>query len=572
LRKISHYELEKLLGEGGMGAVWLARDIVLDRPVAIKLLNTNTLGDPEFLDRFKREAKLAAQLNHPNIATVYEFGEDEGESFIAMEFVEGETLSQVVNKGPLDYREVRRLGGQIARALAAAHDRGIVHRDIKCPNLMLTTDGTLKVMDFGVSRRMGDTQVTMAGALVGTAHIMAPEIINGLGAGPEADLFSLGCVLYELTAATPAFHGDDAMGILYRIANNEPTPLTEHRPDVPPDILGVVEGLLIKEPAERFGPAQAVVDALAEDLGTSGGSQVFVPGDLDATIDPGTGVRFTPPPGMGPGGAAAAMTSGGDTAVAPPMETGAPSPSVFRRWLPWIGGLASVSAILVLAVLMLGRGGENLAAGDDGAADPATPELSEERRSAMALNDSAMALPPEQIEQAKSLLMQAVVTDPDYVMPWHNLGEVYRVNGDLANALEAREQGLEKHPDDPILLMGKADILEARGDTLGAIASYEAALANLTDATPADFRAPIMNNLGFLYVNRGRHIDALGVLSRAVNEFPSVAAVWKNLGLAQLGMGSPAQAQLSFEKALGLDPSYPAALEGHARALEAQAN
>ncbi|NNF05829.1 MAG: serine/threonine protein kinase, partial [Candidatus Eisenbacteria bacterium] len=260
--QISHYELLDLLGEGGMGKVYRAIDINLDRPVAIKVLTDRMIGDPEFLERFKREARLAAQLNHPNIATIYEFGEEDGTAYLAMEFVEGKTLQQLMQGRGLAFDDIYFLGGQAARALALAHSRGIVHRDIKAPNLMLTADGNLKVMDFGVARRTGDTQLTMEGALVGTAHIMAPEIIEGKVPGPAADLFSLGCVLYEMATGSPAFSGETASTILYQVAHKDPVPPRELRPDIPEDLEELIASLLVKDPAERFGPTEAVAHAL----------------------------------------------------------------------------------------------------------------------------------------------------------------------------------------------------------------------------------------------------------------------------------------------------------------------
>jgi len=255
-----------MLGEGAMGRVYRARDVHLDRPVALKLLGARTLGDPTFLERFQREAKLAAQLNHPNIATIYAFGKVDGEPYIAMELVEGETLAEVLARGPLPVAQVRKFGRQAASALAAAHARGIVHRDIKTSNLMVTPDGDLKVMDFGVARRSGDTQLTMEGGLVGTANIMAPEIVRGEGAGPEADLFSLGCVLYEALAGRSAFVGDDAMAVLFQVVNKEPPSLAELRPETPADLVEIVHGLLRKTPAERLGPARVVAERLGGEV------------------------------------------------------------------------------------------------------------------------------------------------------------------------------------------------------------------------------------------------------------------------------------------------------------------
>ena len=587
-RTISHYQLERQLGEGGMGAVWLARDLVLEREVAIKLLGTNTAGDPEFLERFKREARLAASLNHPNIATIYEFGEDQGEAFLAMELVDGETLSQKLNRGPLPLDEVRRLGRQAALALAAAHDRGIVHRDIKAPNLMLTRDGTLKVMDFGVSRRVGETQLTMAGALVGTAHIMAPEIIQGQQAGPEADLFSLGCVLYEMIAGTAPFHGDDPMQVLFRIVNQAAVPLTEYRDDVPADLLGLVEGLLEKDPAERFGPARAVAAALD-------GSAPAAPRPTDSDATQVFTTEVLPrPEGKKPERTDDRWPTGQVDPSMPAQRPGDPlSDDVYdrRRMGRLKGGLWMLAALPFIIGVAAGvmwlanRGGAPDVSTLQDANDPtgiAPTAATQIRDEAKRQNDAAMQIynrfpaepapvDPDSVRAARLGLMGATRTDPTYALPWYNLGKLYLRAGQVDEARQFRESGLEKLPDDPLLLMGMGEVEEASGNPAAALEDYRRAYENL-DATVADpIRLTIYNNLGFLYLDQGKPIQAYDVLNTATAEFPDQAPIWKNLGRAQLALDTPADAETSFRKALDLaGGSYPAAEEGLTEALAAQ--
>ncbi|HET9233701.1 MAG TPA: serine/threonine-protein kinase, partial [Candidatus Eisenbacteria bacterium] len=374
-RRIAHFELHELLGEGAMGRVYRALDLQLDRPVAIKLLGSRTVSDPAFIDRFKREARLAAQLNHPNIATIYAFGEEQGEAYIAMEFVEGETLTDRLARGPLPMAEVRKFGRQAAAALATAHEKGIVHRDIKPGNLMINREGELKVMDFGVARRTGETEMTMAGSLIGTANIMAPELVRGETATSAADLFSLGCVLYEMLTGRPAFEGDTALAILFQVANHEPQPLENLRSETPADLRDLVNGLLVKDPAARFGPARAVADRLIE-----GGT-------------------------LPPGGTLALSPGGAGTLVLPPGATTLPATKPRRR-VPArviVGGLV---AVVMLAALGLWEITRNAAMGR-------AKELMEKGETALNAGEADSAL---------TLFQEAVAAYEGYAPAWNNLG------------------------------------------------------------------------------------------------------------------------------------------------------
>jgi formylglycine-generating enzyme required for sulfatase activity/predicted Ser/Thr protein kinase len=270
-RILGHFRIIREIGRGGMGEVYLAQDVTLRRPVALKLLPAIFQRDPERVRRFDREARAAAALNHPNIMTVYEVGEWEGQRFIAAEFVEGETLAQNLSHGPLAVPQVLRLGMQIAEALAAAHQAGIVHRDLKPANVMLRPDATVKVLDFGLARlsqSIAETEETetqtAAGRLLGTLAYMSPEQVRGQIADARSDLWSLGVVLYEILSGRRPFEGDSHAEVLAAIVAREPVPLRSMNPNVPAEVEQLVAGLLVKDREERRGSAAEVARELKQ--------------------------------------------------------------------------------------------------------------------------------------------------------------------------------------------------------------------------------------------------------------------------------------------------------------------
>jgi serine/threonine protein kinase/Tol biopolymer transport system component len=260
-RQIHHYKVISRLGAGGIGEVWLARDIQLTREVAIKLLSPQFAGDPYHLRRFRLEARAASTLNHPNIVTIYEISKADGVDFIAQEFVPGETLRQRLRNGPVEVAQALDIGSQTAAALATAHAAGIVHRDIKPENIMLRPDGLVKVLDFGLAQFVersptggGDTG-SLPGIVLGTVRYMSPEQARGLPVDTSTDIFSLGVVLYEMLAGTPPFSGPTPTDVLAAILNQDPPPLTGPAAAVPAELERIVRRCLDKDPAKRYGSA-----------------------------------------------------------------------------------------------------------------------------------------------------------------------------------------------------------------------------------------------------------------------------------------------------------------------------
>ena len=247
-----------------MGEVYLARDRVLGRDVALKVLRTQYAGDSEFAERFKREARSAASLSHPNIVQVYDRGDTEdGSSYIAMEYVPGGTLKEKISgEGPLGAREAAALGAQVAAALGAAHDRGMVHRDIKPQNVLLTDRGDAKVADFGIARAGSSVTISRTGSVMGTAGYMSPEQALGEPATPKSDLYSLGVVLYEALTGELPYTADNPIAVSMKHVNEPVPPPREIDPTIPEGMNALVTRLMAKNPEDRYASA----DELADDL------------------------------------------------------------------------------------------------------------------------------------------------------------------------------------------------------------------------------------------------------------------------------------------------------------------
>ena len=264
---ISHYEITEKLGEGGMGVVYKAEDTRLKRTVALKFLAARAVGEGEHRARFQREAQAAAALNHPNVCTIHEVDDCDGHLFIAMEFVEGDTVSEKVQAGPVKLDEAIDIAIQSARGLAAAHEREIVHRDVKGANIMVVPEKTgrarqVKLMDFGLAYlTYANTNLTKEGTTLGTTSYMSPEQASGEKVDQRADIWALGVVLYEMVAGRLPFYGEYEQAVLYSIMHEAPEPLTAVRTGVPKELERIVEKALAKTPAQRY---QHVADLLVD--------------------------------------------------------------------------------------------------------------------------------------------------------------------------------------------------------------------------------------------------------------------------------------------------------------------
>jgi Tol biopolymer transport system component/tRNA A-37 threonylcarbamoyl transferase component Bud32 len=259
---ISHYRIVEKLGAGGMGVVYKAEDLKLGRAVALKFLSAQLLESEEHKTRFLHEAQAAALLDHPNICTVYEIDEVDGQTFLAMALLEGRTLNQKIAVRPLPLEEALDIATQIAQGLQAAHEKGIVHRDIKPANIMITAPGPVKIMDFGLAQLSDRTKLTASGTRLGTPAYMSPEQAQGKAADRRSDIWALGVVLYEMISGRVPFAGEVEGAVAYAILHSDPEPLTAVRSDVPIELDRIAAKALAKEPIERYQH----VDEFASDL------------------------------------------------------------------------------------------------------------------------------------------------------------------------------------------------------------------------------------------------------------------------------------------------------------------
>ena len=272
---IGHYKISKRIGTGGMGDVYLATDVTAGRKAALKLLPTRFTSDAERLKRFQQEARALVGLNHPNILTVYEIGQDHSTRYIASELIEGETLRQRLMRGRMELREAVDIAIQVATALAAAHETGIVHRDIKPENIMLRPDGYVKVLDFGIAK-LAEQEVPVAiptdealllvetnlGSILGTVRYMSPEQARGVPVDQGTDIWSLGVVLYEMVAGHAPFTGETPRETMHSVLETEPPPIRSYISQIPDELQQIITKALRKDRTERYQSAHELLEAL----------------------------------------------------------------------------------------------------------------------------------------------------------------------------------------------------------------------------------------------------------------------------------------------------------------------
>lgn len=329
---VAGYEIEAPLGEGGMATVYAARDVALGRQVALKLLSPELAADAEFVERFRREGRLQASLDHPHVVTVYDAGESEHGLYLAMELVPGSTLAELVHERVLDASRATRLLAQVADALDAAHQAGLVHRDVKPQNILVGPDDHAYLGDFGLTRVGGRRGVTATGRLLGTIAYLAPEVIRGAEAGAPADIYAFAATAFECLTGTVVYPRRTEAAVLHAHTSERPPRPTSRRPELPPALDGVFEQGLAKEPEHRPVSAAALIERIDRALRRAAPAALVPP----------------PPPG--------ALALAGDTAQ-PDAAGHARSASGGRRSapLPWVAAAALAGAALAAGIAALTR-------------------------------------------------------------------------------------------------------------------------------------------------------------------------------------------------------------------------
>ena len=566
---ISHYKVVEKLGEGGMGAVYRAEDLKLGRTVALKFVLSTLGGGFSGQERLMREAKACAALNHPNITTIYDFGEADSVGFIVMEFVDGRTLQDALADGPLEPPKVIAIGIQIADALEVAHAKGIIHRDLKAANIMLDGSGRVKVMDFGLAKFSESSFVTQMGTTLGTAAYMSPEQVRSEELTPQSDIYSLGVVLYELATGGPPFAHAHHLAVMYAVANEDPVPPRERNPMIPAALEAVILKAMAKDASRRYatcGELSAALRAAAAGTNaqtapgavTAAGARM-VPADGDQSTSATTvqsafaaGAsaisRAMPGPVTQAGSAdATPFTAGAETATQTKME---PRASVTRlravrdhRWFRIGVPVIAVALVVSLGLLI---GGPALL---DGLVD-GSPKLT-----ASVHYDRGFALWEEaRYSEARSEMQRAVEVDPSLSNAWSVLAAVSAQLGEFDRALQESEMALEVDTANTDAYYNLAYAAEELGDYARAQDALEAALRHDPSFTAA------YSALGNLLIKLDRPQDAVSVLLRAVEATPDsehLFLIHKNLGKAYIAMGRFEDAAGQLTTSTRLQPDWP---------------
>jgi serine/threonine-protein kinase len=346
----NRYLVERELAQGGMAEVYLAHDQLLDRRVALKALFPEYAREPSFVERFRREAQAAANLNDQNIVAIYDWGNESGTYFIVMEYVEGQSLRDLIRaEGPVDPTRAADIGAEIAGALASAHRNGVVHRDVKPGNVVITQSGTVKVTDFGIARAGTSDSLTQTGSVMGTATYFSPEQAQGLPVDGRSDVYSLGVVLYEMTTGVVPFTGDSPVAVAYKHVREDPIKPVERNAAIPPDLEQIILTAMAKDPDLRYQTA----DDLRADLLRFRRGRPLAAGPVTALVSEVPTTTTAVAAGAGVGAATAAATIANPVAVDERGRQVDGPAYKKKKWNPWLVTLLTLLGLTAIVLLIL---------------------------------------------------------------------------------------------------------------------------------------------------------------------------------------------------------------------------
>jgi serine/threonine-protein kinase len=599
-RTLLHYEILAHIGAGGMGDVWRARDTRLDRDVAIKVLTSDHGADPTQKQRFLREARAASALIHPNIVTVHEINSADGMDFIVMEYIRGGPLSALLSQGRLPLERSVEYAIQISDALRTAHEASVVHRDLKPGNIMITPSGLVKVLDFGIAKRLtkdsattpdvtASGPLTLAGVTMGTPAYMSPEQALGDPVDARSDLFSFGVVLYQMLTGVLPFQGQTNVTLLRQIVHDRPQSVRTVAAEVPPALSSVVEKCLAKEPADRYASAAAVGDELRRFVSRP---TTAAPASIDATqaatIWHATAVR---PPRRLPRWAYAAIV-GVPLILSAGWFIRSAITDRARNAAPAGAEAADANAS---ATDLYQRATERLHAYyREGNVDTAIKELelALERRSPYPLADARLSLAywrknqvsPDAHWQSQALASaeRAVGGDPQLAPSHLAHGAALSINGQLDKAADAYQRAWTLDPTNSELLWRMGDLAVARKDQKAAEQHYRRSV----EAGPKEWEAQL--KLGGFYYRQGRYADALKTFETARDQAPDHTRVYSNLAAVYHQLDRTDEAAAVLQRSLEIAPDsitysnlgtllyfqgrYPEALSAFDRGVQLGAN
>lgn len=574
--KVGPYRLEQRLGAGGMGAVWRAWDERLKRPVAIKKVLPEIQSRPTARARFRREAEATARLNHPAIVHVYDIVEIGDDDWLVMELVEGRTVREILREGPLAPARTVRLGREIAQGLAEAHAHGVIHRDLKASNVMITDDGRAKLFDFGIAKQIGpedqDTTLSQTGIVVGTSYAMSPEQIQGLPLDARSDLFSLGSLLYEMLSGRPPFLAETPAATLTRICTFRQRSLREILPEVPRDLSELIDRLLEKDPVDRPQTAREVAEALE---GIGAGLRGFSDASSRALPEPNKDVSSETIPEWLPDPRHLSPLTERKTESA---QTTAPLPrrSPYQRTWAVLFALcliASVAAFLVFQgsggllpedpFALYQHGMRLLARADkpthiDQAIESFRRAIARDETHAAAHAGLARAYYFKHgyetkdrmwLEQAQAMAERAVELDPYIAVAHVSLSLALGALDRPDEALRASKRAIELDPLDADAYYSLARAHESGGALEEAEKAYKAAIERRSDRLFHD-------SLGALYLRTGRIEDGISCFQNSIRSAPDGFTGYRNLGVAFYMRGDLAQAASQLQKALQIKPDH----------------